>query len=163
NTLKQARVQHSVCVIAPGFDVKAYTFDSSISRCINPKPVHGPISSIYHGIRGIDRASGYLIWPVDHPVVEHSTITYLITEFLNNPDSVIKPQFRGRSGHPIIIPAELAWEIPYGEYEGGLRKLMRDGEWHNIFIDIDDEGIIANINTKDDLKLLNRSCKKIDN
>jgi len=64
----------------------------------------------------------YLIFPVDHPFVLPETITALLQVAIANPDCVIKPEYRGLRGHPILIPAELDLSAP--EHDN-LRDIIR--------------------------------------
>lgn len=89
------------------------------------------------------RPDFYLIFPVDHPFVSSETISILLATAYENPDCVIKPEFRGRRGHPIIIPASL--DI-FAEAEAGLREIIRHSGIATVIVPVDDAGIMQNVN-----------------
>ena len=94
-------------------------------------------------------ALGWLIWPVDHPFVEVSTINILIRHFWLNPDAVVNPLYADTRGHPLIIPASM--ELPDNYIEGGLRKVIRSADLKRVDVPVTDPAILKNINYKEDL------------
>lgn len=84
----------------------------------------------------------YLIFPEDHPLVSSQTISILLQSAFQNPDCVIKPEFRGYRGHPIIIPSSL--DI-YAEAEAGLREIIRYSSIATVIVPVDDAGIMQNL------------------
>ncbi|MCB5262413.1 MAG: NTP transferase domain-containing protein [Candidatus Cloacimonetes bacterium] len=85
----------------------------------------------------------YLIFPVDHPFVSSETISILLGTAFQNPDCVIKPEFRGQRGHPIIIPSTLNI---YAEAEAGLREIIRYSSIATVIVPVEDAGIMQNVN-----------------
>ena len=66
-------------------------------------------SSIQTSISVINECDAVLIGLVDHPFVTKEIINKLINEFDGN--SIVIPAYKGRKGHPIIIPLTLKEEI----------------------------------------------------
>lgn len=96
----------------------------------------------------VPRADSYLIFPVDHPFVRAQSIRALTLAAL--PDTIIKPVFEGRSGHPIIIPASL--DLTGDDAGGGLKGIIRNCALPCVYITVPDAGILRNINTVQDLR-----------
>jgi CTP:molybdopterin cytidylyltransferase MocA len=92
--------------------------------------------------------SHYLIWPVDHPFVHGSTLDILVESAVQNPDCIIKPEYLGRRGHPIIIPRNLDIQNPVYET---LREILRHSGVGSVIVAVDDPGIMQNVNTLEDL------------
>jgi molybdenum cofactor cytidylyltransferase len=91
---------------------------------------------------------GYLVHPVDHPEVSSDTIRALMAAFGN---AAVKPRYRSRAGHPVIIPSSLAAMIEGTDVNGGLAAVIRSSGTPITLVDVEDPGVIRNINTKEDL------------
>ena len=64
---------------------------------------------------------------------------------------VVKPRFKNENGHPILISRRVAECLPDSDYKGGLNKIITDNGFSTGYVNVDDEGILININTMDDL------------
>jgi CTP:molybdopterin cytidylyltransferase MocA len=123
-----------------------------IRYAVNPDPERGMFSSLFYGVKLFPDKSGYLIIPVDHPLFRYQTIIELCNRFaVYKNDSVIKPFCKDRAGHPIIIPGFLAGSIVKGDYEGGLKKFIEDANVPVCNVNIDDNGVLRNINRRTDI------------
>ena len=149
--LEKANIRTCCCVIPPGLILSEYSFNKNINWVVNPAPGKGMISSIFYGIQFLKGSKGYLIVPVDHPGVRVSTLSLLKKTFESNNNRVIKPVYHSISGHPIIIPEKIASQIRQQPYEGGLRQILIDQKCKVKYIEVDDPGILQNVNTKKDL------------
>jgi CTP:molybdopterin cytidylyltransferase MocA len=122
---------------------------------------HDMLGSIRYGMHRI-MTQGiwpdcWLIWPIDHPFVKAETINALIDCYRVNPKSVIVPQLKSnhdslppKRGHPIILPGGLM--IPNIEYINGLRTMLEKAKLNKVYIEVDDPGIIENINSPEDVR-----------
>ncbi len=117
----------------------------------NPNPEYGMISSVYCGVQYAEPVDGFLIFPVDHPFVAINTLDRLIEAFSRHSDQFIRPNYHGQNGHPVIMPAHVSKKIPKSDFEGGLKQfLLQEAiKFYNLLVD--DEGIVRNINFRDDL------------
>lgn len=111
------------------------------------------LASIRHGIQLAHTEGwsplGWLIWPVDHPLISRETIISLIDNFFQYPNAVVNPVYKGQRGHPVIIPGSL--QIPVSNYPGGLRQVISELSLERIEIEVPDPGIIQNINRPEDI------------
>lgn len=119
---------------------------------VNPHPEQGMFSSIRLGVAALMECAGLLIVPVDHPFVADSTIIQLKHAFLQNPAAVIKAAFHGRAGHPIIIPQAVFQTVLAAGPDASLRELLRTAAVQRLSIEVDDEGILRNINERGDME-----------
>jgi len=92
-------------------------------------------------------ADYYLVFPVDHPFVSPASILKLC--FSITPDTIIKPLFQGRTGHPIIIPASL--DLKRDDHHQGLARIIKDSRLPSLCVEVNDPGILRNINRPQDL------------
>jgi molybdenum cofactor cytidylyltransferase len=105
----------------------------------------GQTSSMQIGLRSIPAdADGVLFTLVDHPAVEASTIEALLAA----PGRLRIPRFNGRRGHPIWLSRELfpaLLDVPPG---GAARDVIRAYYPEATFLDLDDPGIVADIDDR---------------
>ncbi len=120
-----------------------------IQIVINDETEKGMIYSVYKGIREIKNARGILIYPVDHPDVSSETLSSLILEFNKFPDCIIIPQFKNKSGHPIVIPKLMSDLI--SEKSISLNEEIKKSKLCIKYLQVRDSGILKNINEKKDL------------
>lgn len=147
DNLKQAGLDDLVAVVRNG----SVPDRSDIKIIINPKPENGMISSVYYGVLAAIDAEGYMIYPVDHPFVAADSIGQLLRAFESSSEAVIRPRFKDRSGHPIIIPKQLARQIKSDDYQGGLKQFLFDRHVKINYLDVDDNKVLKNINLPSDL------------
>ena len=94
-------------------------------------------------------ASAYLVFPVDFPFVHSTTVRSLIEAHKQNPLAVLRPCYKDKCGHPILIPSSLD---VYNDDAGlGLRYLIHASQITTLDIPVLDEGILRNINKPEDL------------
>jgi len=75
------------------------------------------------GFAGGCGSAGVLVIPGDMPTVSVDACTCAIDEFKRSPDRIVVATHRGRRGHPIIFPADLAGAL--NDIDGGLNQLPR--------------------------------------
>jgi molybdenum cofactor cytidylyltransferase len=148
--VRSAGIDDVVCVVSS----ETYEWTKKNISCdivINAEPEKGMISSVYFGAVNLKECEGVMIIPVDHPFVEADTYKELIEKFKNNKDSIIKPGYEGKSGHPVIIPYNIIKSINKEDFSSGLKEVIKKSGRIQIFVDVKDKGILKNINTKEDL------------
>lgn len=148
--LQSAGIKNIVCVVSEMTYGWAKKNIRDFKIVVNPKPERGMISSVFYGMESIDKCDGVMIIPVDHPYVETDTYKSLIIESEKNTDVIIKPRFNGKSGHPIIIPYDLANKITEDDFNTGLNDVIKKSIYKHIYVDVEDNGILKNINKKED-------------
>ena len=72
----------------------------------------GRTSSLQTGLRALPPdAAGFLIFPVDHPLVEVGTVASLVSAYQEGGGAVLAPTHEGRKGHPVLCDRVLAAEF----------------------------------------------------
>ncbi|MDD2371867.1 MAG: selenium cofactor biosynthesis protein YqeC [Firmicutes bacterium] len=90
----------------------------------------------------------FLVTPCDLPLIEENTIDLLIKTYRQNRGSILVPRFMGIKGHPVIFPIEMQASFQLIDGDKGARDIIKDKGC--LFIDVDDPGIIADIDTFSD-------------
>lgn len=110
---------------------------------LNDRYHMGMFSSILMGVNTLGPGvAAFFLLPVDVPLVRPSTVRHLLRACLTNPGRIIYPCFRGRRGHPPLIPKGL---VPGGlppDLAGGLRAFLAEFEERAVDVEVADEGII---------------------
>ena len=125
-----------------------------IHYILNPKPEDGMLSSVFYGAEVLEDDENILINPVDHPFVDAETYKLLIRESERYNSSVIKPEYKKKSGHPIIIPFDFAKSIKAEDFSLGLNEVIKKSGCHRVYVEVQDKGILRNVNTVDDLSFI---------
>ena len=94
-----------------------------------------------------------LLWPVDHASVQPATVRTIIRACV--PDGAAVPTYQGRGGHPAGFGRVLwpALATCAGAPQGArtvLHELARIAPDHVVRIEVDDAGVIADIDTPED-------------
>jgi molybdenum cofactor cytidylyltransferase len=116
---------------------------------------HGMFSSVQAGVRYLKpEHQAFFILPVDIPLVRPATIRRLMDTAGENPGRIIYPTFRGRRGHPPLIPSEMAPDILGWDRGGGLKAVLKSNDKLALEIQVPDSTILFDIDTPDDYAAL---------
>jgi len=91
-----------------------------------------------------------LLHPADHPLVRLDTLHSLIAAAADSPGRAIITQYRGRGGHPVLIPSAVAKRIGSYEGRGGLRQFWLDHPELCHRLPVDDPGVVFDVDTPSD-------------
>lgn len=123
----------------------------------NPNPSDGQFSSIVTGARALPPGAAALLLTVDRPRIGIETAVALRERWRAQPDKIHTPRYDGRTGHPIIVPASLVDELRAADpTRGTLRDFVRSGRWERARLDVDDPGVLENVDTEADYDALSR-------
>ena len=110
-------------------------------------------ASISAGVGASPDSSGWLVLPGDMPLIQPSTVLAVASALDHH--AVAYAQYRSRRGHPVGFAAELYPELTaLGGDEGARRIIAR---YPAFPVEVDDPGILVDIDTEDDLEALRRS------
>jgi molybdenum cofactor cytidylyltransferase len=113
---------------------------------VNNEFRRGMLTSVKLGV-SIEPQKHHVIFPVDHMLVREKTIATLLEKCAV--DKISIPKWKGKRGHPIIIPADFSEELL--EFKGHtLRDFVHTKATQDIVVD--DPGVVMNINTPEEYK-----------
>lgn len=112
----------------------------------NYRFAEGMFSSVQAGLSAQPPLlDGYFLMPADCPLVNREVLERLKENF--EPDKFIVPCYRGKKGHPLLIPAGLRKEILDHDGRGGL-KAVTDRDFDRMKrVSVDAEGIVMDMDT----------------
>ena len=150
--IKSAGIENILCIIREADKDWFKKFALPVSYAVNSNPESGMVHSVLLGINHFKDSSAIVIFPVDHPTVKPETLASLIKVFSENTSSIIKPRFKNQSGHPIIIPKCLFHYALKSNGNDNFKTIIQSSNLPVIYVNIEDEGILKNINLKSDLE-----------
>src|SRR5262249_3321636 len=132
-----------VVVLGSGADAIRARISRPASIAINPDYRLGQTTSMQCGLRAAGDVPGVLFTLVDHPAVQPETIDALLAGAAGPLLRV--PRFEGRRGHPIWFSSAIIPEFLALPSNGAARDIVRTHAAETEFIDVEDPGIVADI------------------
>lgn len=151
--LVDAGLSRVIVVVAPGADLARVSLmsDPRVSVVTNPDPSRGMFSSIQTGLVHAEGAPMVLVLPADMPFVDRRTVE-VVRDACHRADRVVVPRFGGRRGHPIALPGWMRSLVASAPAERSLKDAMADLRDPPVEIDVDDAGVLRDVDTQADLK-----------
>jgi len=124
---------------------------SKVGTVVNDAPGSDMAASVRKGLTALRRdVSGVLVFPADHPLVTAGTVRRLIDVHRMVPADIVVPVRQGRRGHPALFPADcLRRELTEGRT---LRDLARAAGEAVTLVEVDDEGVVLDVDTMEDYR-----------
>ena len=124
----------------------SYLAQCGIDYVVNEAYALGMFGSIQVGEATLKSdMCAFFVMPVDIPSVKPSTISLLTEYFDADQMDVLYPTYRDKRGHPPLISSRLSNAIRTFGGQGGLKALLNDGRWRISHLEVDDEGILMDI------------------
>ncbi len=154
-TILEADIQDVVVVTgANGQETESALEGLSVRIARNPDAGSDMAQSVRAGLRSIGPSVRFvLICLADHPLVPSVTIRTILEESAQNPVKIVIPRYRGRRGHPTLFPRSIIKEIFDGK---NLRDIVNGHAAHVLSVDVDDEGVVLDMDTEEDYNELRR-------
>lgn len=152
--LSSAGAGRVACVVSPAEAAWAAGEVPGVRLIVNASGSDTMLSSVRLGVDALASHAGILLMPVDHPHVKEETVRLLVEAAIREPGSVIKPVHGGAAGHPIVVPREAVPAIRAANDHDTLRGIIAASKLPIRLLDVDDPGVLQNINTAGDLNSL---------
>ncbi len=125
----------------------------------NPDPTRGMLSSVQWAVNGAlpPKTAAILVWPVDHPMVKQETVRRILDAA---PGKLVIPRHNGKGGHPVRIPRALFGQLTSLDPEKGLHALIEANPAQVAYVEVDDAGVVEDIDTPADAKAAAAKAKK---
>jgi len=119
---------------------------------VNADYARGMTTSLQCGLRAMPAdAEGVLFTLVDHPAAAPATLDAVLARR----DTLLRvPRYRDKRGHPIWFARELIGEFLAMPADGAAREVVRRHVDRTAFLDLDDPGIVADIDLPEDYRAL---------
>ena len=121
----------------------------------NPDWPAGQLTSLQAGLRQAPHAPAAFFAPVDCPAFSEQTVAAMWAAFSGEP--FVVPRYQGQRGHPVLMGAVVFAEMLALPPSGQARELVHRYRPATRYVDVEDPGILADIDTPADYQELIRS------
>lgn len=135
-------------------DIRRQVHGDRVTFAINPDPSSEMGASIAVGVSHLpEHVGAVVISLVDYPAVPPSVVTTLISEW-DSGSLLVKPTWKGRGGHPVLVDLSLRMELRSLDPEGGLKELFNRHQKDVRRVEVASPYIARDIDTWDDYQAL---------
>ena len=148
--MKKAGVKNIYIVVGKDEQlIRKETKLESLGFLINPDFDAEQFSSIRLAVKYLKEKSTAIIFAlVDHPLVKFETYKKLFESAKEMENKILIPSYNHRAGHPIVIPKN-AYCFFLQSDKQTAREVIQEHKELIKYINVDDENILTNINTKE--------------
>ncbi len=134
--------------------LKEYQSRDTVYIVDNPNYEDGMLSSVKAGVKAMVQNGGYdafVMVPADCPAISPDTVKKVIDAFVGE-NKIIKPDYHGRGGHPVLFSMEYADEIISNDFAEGLRTLIRSHNDNFLRIAVEDANCLMDMDTPENYR-----------
>ena len=125
-----------------------------IKIAINPDYKQGMASSLRQGLLTMDpRSEAFLLCLADQPGIGPGIINTLIRQFrqANPKRGIVRPVYRGRRGHPVLIGAQYLQEaLQLLQGDVGARQILMNHPGDILDIAVEEDAVLKDIDTPEE-------------
>jgi molybdenum cofactor cytidylyltransferase len=143
-------VPHVFAVVRPGSDALARVLnDAGCNVVFCAEAQRGMGASLAAGVAATEDAEGWIVALADMPRIAQASIE-AVARTLDGGASIVAPYFRGQRGHPVGFGLAHRDALLALDGDTGARALFA---MHAVTrLDVDDPGVLSDIDTPDDLR-----------
>ena len=146
-----AALGHVVAVVRPGDDALASALAASGATIVHcARADEGMGASLACGVTATADAQGWVVALADMPWIAPATIRS-VAEAIAAGAPIAAPVHRGERGHPVGFSAAHRDALMTLSGDEGARSLVAHGGVELVRIDVDDPGVLRDVDTPDDL------------
>ena len=122
-----------------------------VQFCHNQEHEKGMLSSVICGIRNLPSDAGTaLIFLGDQPGIPPSVTNEVIDAYNEELKGIVIPLHNHRRGHPLLVDLKYRKQVESLDLEEGLRTLRHHFPDDVLEVEVDEAGILLDIDTRDD-------------
>lgn len=131
----------------------AISSDSRIIVVENPDFKSGQLSSLKVGLAAAlgAGADAVIVHLADHPLVSPATFRALLNNYGDPTHPIVVARYQGRRGHPVIFDRSVFAELMAAPEDQGARVVVNADPERVMYIDVDDPGVVLDLDTPADL------------
>jgi molybdenum cofactor cytidylyltransferase len=124
--------------------------EAGVEVSVCAEAVSGMGHSLAHAIAATPEASGWVVALADMPFVSPETIRS-VAAALRDGAELAAPSYRGMRGHPVAFAARYRDDLEALTGDAGARALLKRDHERIRVVEVDDPGVLRDIDTPDDL------------
>ena len=122
-----------------------------VEICINPQPEKGMLSSVLCGFKAIpEEANAALVYLGDQPNIPPPITNTILEAYNEDLHGIVIPVHNHRRGHPLLVDLKYRRDLIKLDLEKGLRSLMHLFPEDVLEVEVDEPGILVDIDTRED-------------
>ncbi len=146
-----AAVDSVIAVVRAGDNVTAKALATNGARVsVCPWASDGMGASLAWGVRGAPVAAGWVIALADMPWIDPRTIGRVVAA-IRGGATLVAPRINGSRGHPVGVGGRYFGELAALSGDEGARHLLAAHAESMQWVDVDDAGVLRDIDTPADL------------
>ena len=151
DNLLAANVKNITVVLGHQADeILAVIKEMPVNIVLNNNQESEMAESVRIGLRAVaENSAGVMVCLSDHPLVSVETLKAFMHCFLETPDKIIIPLYKGKRGHPTLFPRNVIKEI---FEQKTLRDVIQVDKSRLRFLPVQDKGVMLDIDTNEDYK-----------
>jgi CTP:molybdopterin cytidylyltransferase MocA len=163
SALKNGGCHKVIAVVAE--PVERFQLNCKLSDCrlvVNPAPQGGQVSSLRCAIEFLAPVDSLVVVLVDQGKVEVETVRAVCDSLQNTPSSVVSARYQGQPGHPVGFKRDMFVSLLSPLADNGAHAVVEKAKAKGllIWVDLDDPGIVRNINTPKAYDRFLNECKQ---
>jgi molybdenum cofactor cytidylyltransferase len=99
-------------------------------------------------------SDGWLLLPADHPVLDQSVISELVTRWLHDRPRFLVPTCDGRRGHPLLVRWDVVPDVFALPPEAGLNRLLQQHPEQVVAHPVRNSGVLTDLDRPEDYERL---------
>lgn len=132
---------------------QAVPADDRITVVRNPDYARGQLSSLKVGLAATaDTAGAVIVQLADHPLVKPSTFRAVIEEYEHSAKPIVIARYNGRRGHPVVFAKTVFAELMNAPEDAGARVVVNADPSRVAYVDVEDSGVVMDLDTPSDLE-----------
>jgi molybdenum cofactor cytidylyltransferase len=153
NVRKSAAAEIILVLGSSAAQIRQQVSSQGVKIVMNSAYQEGMASSLRAGIGAVDpRAHAVLIVLADQPCLRPTTLDRLIDHHRSNRPHIVIPTYKGFRGNPVLLDRSVFSEVTEIRGDVGCRAIF-GGHTENIGkLEVDDPGILLDVDTSNDLK-----------
>ena len=156
-TIMCSQVKETIVVVGFGAQDVCKALEGLAIRIVeNENYANGQSTSVIKGVNALqaDALPGGVLFALgDQPLLKVETINTLIHEF-NRFGGIVIPYYQQTPGNPVIFHKKFLSEFQYLTGDVGAKQMIRRYESEIHRVDVDDKGVIFDIDTWEDYQQL---------
>ncbi|MEN8230950.1 MAG: nucleotidyltransferase family protein [Bacteroidota bacterium] len=144
---------HKVMVVlgADSEEITRVIGQRDVEYCHNQQPEKGMLSSVMCGFKALPQnANVALVYLGDQPDIPPAITNTIIEAYNGDLYGIVIPVHDHRRGHPLLVDLKYRRDIFKLDLEKGLRALMHLFPEDVLEVDVDEPGILVDIDTRED-------------
>ena len=163
--VRASRVEAAVLVLGFGAESIRRELPAALLKdirvVINENYASGMASSLREGLAAVNLESdAALIVLADQPLVSPETMNEIVERFCGSDGEIVVPYYRGERGNPVLLGRSVFAEAMALEGDVGCRSIFAQHTKGILRVDVDDPGILADIDSREDYERLFRTQAK---